>query len=621
MLDAANLGAKTGFTSNSGSPIIGYYNRKAGTPAWVNLAGSTASSYVVTTDQVGTSRTDPPAAGAIQSIMDNLYMLKINYSADGSVSGGTVYGDVYASGTSVTLTALPNASKQFVRWDYVVGGTGTASVNNPYSVVVDRDITLIPVFQNVPGGSYNITYVGNDNTSGSAPASANYSGTITLATAGTLKRSGYIFTGWNTRANGSGTSYGGGASYSGGSNLILYAQWADNFWRGTTSTDYATASNWGSGTVPATGADIVFANDAVSDLVLDQNRQVGNVQFSGAPYKLVLGNFNLDATGVSNNNSTSYIQTNGAGKLCISISNDATVLFPVGNSAYNPVSVENKTGAADMFCARVLDELYQNGLDGDPVTVGRVKRTWDIYKDNPNGGAGVNFVFQWNAGETESLSTPALYHFSSGWSEQKSGTTGSTSNSLSYTGYTGTFSPFGIAEINQTLPVTWLGFTVQKQNSQALLTWTTGTETNNKSFVVEHSVNGSGWETIGEVKGANNSNTKNTYTYLHGTPAGGKNYYRIRQVDQDGRSSYSSVQTLQFEQKAGLAVYPNPVFNGVLNVLAQKPGVLRIYTNNGQLILSERLASAGKYSFNLHNKAKGIYRLVFDNEMIPIVLQ
>lgn len=621
ILDNANLGAKTGFTSNSGVPIIGYYDRLAGSPAWVNMVGSPAASHVVTTDQIGTIRTDPPSVGAIQSIVDGLYMLKINYAADGSVSGGTVYGDVYASGTSVTLTALPNNGREFVRWDYVAGGTGTASTDNPYTITVDRDITLVPVFQNAPPGSYSITYVGNGNTSGSAPASGSYTDPATIAAKGIMKRSGYIFDGWNTRANGSGTPYAENDNYNSGTNLALYAQWKQNFWWGTTSADYATASNWGAGEVPASGEDIVFAEDAVNDLILDQDREAGNIQFSGAPYKLVLGSFNLNVTGVSNNNSTSYIQTNDAGQLCISISDGATVLFPVGNSAYNPVSVENNTGAADVFCARVLDELYQNGLDGDPVTVGRVKRTWDISKDNDNAGAGVNFVFNWNNGETENLSEPALYHFGSSWLEQTSGTSGSTSNSFTYNGYTGTFSPFGIAEANATLPVAWLSFTVQKQNEHALLTWSTATETNNNYFVAEHSVNGINWETIGVVNGAVNSNTTRTYQYSHTNPAAGKNYYRVRQVDQDGRSSYSSIQTLQFEQKAGLTVYPNPVVSGVLNVWAQRPGVLRIYTNNGQLILNKRLASPGKYSFNLHAKAKGIYRLVFDSEMIPIVIQ
>ncbi len=621
MLDLSNLGAKTGYTSNSGSPIIGYYDRLAGAPGWVDLVGSSASSYVVTTDQIGASRTDPPAAGAIQSIVDDLYMLKINYSPDGSVSGGTVYGDVYLAGASVTLTAIPNNGKEFVRWDYVEGGTGTASSDNPYEVFVDRDITLVPVFQDAPLGSYSITYVGNGNTSGIAPTATNQTDPVNIEEKGTLKRSGYIFSGWNSRANGSGTAYNENDAYSDGSNLVLYAQWEENFWRGTTNTDYATASNWGAGEVPANGGDIVFAKDALNDLYLDQNREVGKVQFSGASNKLVLGSYSLMASEVTDYDASNYVQTNGAGKLCMNIGENEMMLFPVGNSAYNPVSVENNTGAADVFCARVLDELYQDGLTGEPVTASRVKRTWDISKDNPNGGAGVNFIFNWNAGETESLSTPALYHYGAEWVEQKSGTTASTSTSLSYMGYTGTFSPFGIAEANQTLPVTWLSFTVQKQNEKSLLTWTTGTETNNKSFVVEHSVNGTNWEILSEVRGANNSIVKNTYSYVHDNPAGGKNYYRVRQIDQDGRSSYSAIQTIRFEVRTSLSVYPNPVTGGILTVRVQKSGLLRIYTNNGQLLLNRKLETPGKYSIGVQTFSKGIYRLSFDGEVIPVILQ
>lgn len=508
-----------------------------------------------------------------------------------------------------------------MRWDYVLGGTGTASTNNPYTVTVNKDITLVPIFQNSPGGSYSITYVGNGNTGGVSPSSGNFTGATTIATKGTLKRSGYIFTGWDTRTNGTGTDYAENASYSAGTNLILYAQWDENFWWGTTNSSYATTSNWGAGQAPASGDDIVFAESATNDLILDQNRQVGNVQFSGAPYKLKLGNFNLEVTGVSDYNSSSYVQTNGAGKLCINVSNNTSVLYPVGNSAYNPVSVENKTGALDMFCVRVLDELYKNGLTGSPVTVSRVKRTWDIDKNNANAGAGVNFVFHWNSGETESLTTPALYHYGSAWVMQTTGTTSNTSSTLTYTGYTGSFSPFGIAEANGTLPVTWLSFSAQQQNGEALLNWTTATETNNKNFVVEHSGNGIQWEPIGTLKGAGASDTKKSYQFIDKHPDAGKNYYRIRQVDEDGRSSYSSIQTLQFKTKNTLSVYPNPVSNGVLNVWTGKPGVLKIYSNNGQLILSKKLTAAGKHIFNLHTQAKGVYRLVFENETIPVLLQ
>lgn len=619
-LQTANLGTKIGFTNGSGTPVIGYYDRLATTPAWVNLVSTSPASYEITTDQVGTTRNTPSAIGAIQGVVDNLYMLKVNYSADGSVSGGTVYGDVYPSGTSVTLTAIPNSGKQFVRWDYVVGGSGTASTSNPYTVVVNKDITLVPVFQTAAGGSYSITYAGNDNTAGTAPATGNYTASTTIAAAGTLKRSGYIFNGWNTNLNGSGTAYAAGAAYAAGTNLTLYAQWKDNFWRGTSSTAYATTTNWGSGSVPATGDDIVFAEDATNDLIVDQNRVVGNIQFSGAPYKMVLGNFNVTAKNVTNYSSTKYIQTNGTGKFTINIGNGITAFFPVGNSAYNPVSIKNNTGAADDFGVKVLDEMYYNGSSGAAVADPRLKRTWDISKTNANGGSGIDFVFNWNAGEAVSLTTATLYHYSGGWAKQ-TGTTSSTATSLTYTGYTGTFSPFGIANTNSTLPVTWLGFSVQKQHEQALLTWSTAMEWNNKDFVAEHSTDGNIWETLAIIKAEGNSASTRTYQYLHSNPAEGVNYYRIRQRDNDGKSTFSSIQSLSFEMKANLSVYPNPVTSGALNVNIKKPGLLTIYSNNGQLVFSKKYTVPGKQLINLQALSKGIYRLVFEKENVSIVLQ
>ena len=77
--------------------------------------------------------------------------------------------------------------------------------------------------------TYTVTYNGNSNTSGSAPASTTVAngGSFTPAAAGTLARSGYTFTGWNTAANGSGTPFTAGSTttWNTGANTTLYAQW------------------------------------------------------------------------------------------------------------------------------------------------------------------------------------------------------------------------------------------------------------------------------------------------------------------------------------------------------------------------------------------------------------
>ncbi len=221
---AGNRGVPTRFSNNNNvSPAIAYFSGGS----WVNLLGTSTSGQEVTQDQVTASRnSSTPSRGAIESELDQvLYVVKVNGASGGTVNGGTIYGDVYQAGSSVTITAIPNAGQQFVRWDYVAGGSGTASTSNPYTFTVNQDVTLIPVFSALAAGSYTVTYVGNGNTSGTVPAVGTFTAATTIAGAGTLQRAGYAFTGWNTNSNGSGTAYAAGATYSAGTNLTLYAIW------------------------------------------------------------------------------------------------------------------------------------------------------------------------------------------------------------------------------------------------------------------------------------------------------------------------------------------------------------------------------------------------------------
>ncbi len=93
-----------------------------------------------------------------------------------------------------------------------------------------------------------LQYDGNGSTSGSAPATLTYynKGASATAAANTYIRSGYVFTGWNTRANGSGTSYAAGAAVPMNSNITLYAQWAE-------ATFEVTVNNGDHGTVSPNG--------------------------------------------------------------------------------------------------------------------------------------------------------------------------------------------------------------------------------------------------------------------------------------------------------------------------------------------------------------------------------
>ena len=189
---AFGKGTRAAFSSVPATAVVGYYNGSS----WVTLTGSGAGSYEVTTDQNGVGRASSNTVGAVVTTASGLCMLKVNSAANGTVSGGTVYGDIYPSGTTVTLTAIPSAGYRFTEWDYVLGGSGVASTANPFSLALTTNVTLAPVFALYTG--FTISYSGNGSTGGTVPAQqvVGVGGSTNIVGPGTMANSGYVFSTW-----------------------------------------------------------------------------------------------------------------------------------------------------------------------------------------------------------------------------------------------------------------------------------------------------------------------------------------------------------------------------------------------------------------------------------------
>ena len=137
--------------------------------------------------------------------------------------------------------------------------------------------------------------------------------------------------------------------------------------------------------------------------------------------------------------------------------------------------------------------------------------------------------------------------------------------------------------VGSPLPVTLSTFTATTKAADALLTWTTVSETNNKGFEVERSLNGSTFEKVGFVKGAGKSNRTSNYglTDVKAFDVTQSNvlYYRLKQLDFDGEYSYSQVVrvTKNAEAANALSVYPNPYSSAYgVSFNAAKDGVATI---------------------------------------------
>lgn len=134
------------------------------------------------------------------------------------------------------------------------------------------------------------------------------------------------------------------------------------------------------------------------------------------------------------------------------------------------------------------------------------------------------------------------------------------------------------------LPVSWLDFTVSKQNNQSLLQWSTASEQNNKGFEVQRSTDGISFTKIGWVDGAGNSASVQHYSFTDASPAKGKNFYRLNQVDIDGKDKLSATRKIDFSSLFDITIYPNPATD-VLNVLVSKNTAgIKIFDAQGKLV-------------------------------------
>ncbi|HMP92444.1 MAG TPA: T9SS type A sorting domain-containing protein, partial [Phnomibacter sp.] len=112
------------------------------------------------------------------------------------------------------------------------------------------------------------------------------------------------------------------------------------------------------------------------------------------------------------------------------------------------------------------------------------------------------------------------------------------------------------------LPLQWLQFTAVHQGKNVLLHWNTQAEQNTHHFAVERSANARQFATIGTVAAAGRA-AINQYQYIDDQPLAGISWYRIRQVDKDGKFTYSPTKAVLAENKhQGAQLYPNPLRKG-----------------------------------------------------------
>lgn len=120
------------------------------------------------------------------------------------------------------------------------------------------------------------------------------------------------------------------------------------------------------------------------------------------------------------------------------------------------------------------------------------------------------------------------------------------------------------------LPIELISFNASAENEKVLLEWQTASESNTDYFEVERS--GSPFETIGKIKAAGNSSVTKKYTFADEKPKEGIAYYRLKEINLNGKFIYSNVIAVEYKSTTPqLFIYPDPASDGYIYFSIKTP--------------------------------------------------
>jgi hypothetical protein len=169
------------------------------------------------------------------------------------------------------------------------------------------------------------------------------------------------------------------------------------------------------------------------------------------------------------------------------------------------------------------------------------------------------------------------------------------------------------------LPVELIRFEGYNRTEGNLLEWTTASEINNDYFEVERSKDGLLFTNVGMVIGSGNSSHQLHYKWLDKIPLNGINYYRLRQVDYDGKYAYSGIVAIFYSLKADeVKISPNPTSDLIYLTTDNKEQQIAIYDGIGNLV---EILDFVPNQISLVNYKNGMYFVRAGNKVIKLIVQ
>ncbi|BDQ02785.1 YCF48-related protein [Ignavibacterium sp.] len=186
------------------------------------------------------------------------------------------------------------------------------------------------------------------------------------------------------------------------------------------------------------------------------------------------------------------------------------------------------------------------------------------------------------------------------------------------------FEPLGTSVIrfNTVIPVELISFGALVNNSDVRLSWSTSTELNNRGFEIERGQKPKvksqiDWESIGFINGKGTTTETQNYSFADKNLLPGKYYYRLKQIDFDGKFSFSGMIEVNVDLPTEFALeqnYPNP-FNPTTKISWQSPvgswQTLKVFDILGNEVatLVDEYKEPGRYEveFDASDLSSGVY--------------
>ncbi|MCX6456266.1 MAG: InlB B-repeat-containing protein [Actinobacteria bacterium] len=359
------LGIAVTFFNNDGTPGSSPQSITAGvsTPLTQNAltrAGYSFSGWNTSSIGSGTPYTDMQNINIVSAL--NLYAqwtantYTVTYNANSSTSGTAPALQSYTTaGTALTLDGnsgtLARTGYTFAGWNTLANGSGT---NYAAGATAQTFIANTTLYAKWTANTYSITYDSNSATAGTVPTSQSYTtggSALTLASnSGTLARTGYTFSGWNSAADGNGTTYTvSQTNVTITANKTFYAAWTAKATRTLTFAVLAYSINIGD-TVTATAALSVGS---------------GTITYSAGISTACSVNPNTGLVTVTNGVGTCSISGSTAEDVTyVSITSTAPVVITVGfNTPAIPIIANVTASANTMLLTVTQSDLLTNGIN------------------------------------------------------------------------------------------------------------------------------------------------------------------------------------------------------------------------------------------------------------------